>query len=110
MADISDDIMIFETEEGGALRAQFMDSIFYNGDEYAILAALPDGAATADDVEDDELEIFFMKMVPTDDDNVEYVPIEDDELSDELYEIVNQAYEDELDDEYDDDEPDDGEA
>ena len=71
MADVSDDIMIFETEDGGEQRVQYIDSVFYNGDEYAILADLPDGAETIDDIEDDQLEIFFMKIVPHGDDDEE---------------------------------------
>ena len=92
MADVNDDIMIFETEDGSEQRVQYIDSLFYNGDEYAVLADLPEDAETIDDIEDDELEIFFMKIVPVDDDNVEYVPIEDDALADQLYEIINQAF------------------
>ena len=95
MADINEDIIIFDTEDGGELRAQFIDSLFFNGDEYAILATLPEGVSSLEELGEDEQEIFFMKIVPADDDNVEYLPIDDDDLSDQLFEIVNQAWEDE---------------
>ena len=103
MADVSDDIMIFETEDGGEQRVQYIDSVFYNGDEYAILADLPDGAETIDDIEDDQLEIFFMKIVPHGNDDEEYVPIDDDDLADQLYAIINQPVDEDEYDEYDED-------
>ncbi|MBR0463560.1 MAG: DUF1292 domain-containing protein [Clostridia bacterium] len=99
MADVNDDIMIFETEDGEEQRVQYIDSLFYNGDEYAVLADLPDGVDSIDDIEEDDLEIFFMKIVPAEGDDVEYVPVDDDDLSDRLYAIVNQAFDEEEDEE-----------
>ena len=100
MADVSDDIMIFETEDGGEQRVQYIDSVFYNGDEYAVMTELAEGQEpwTEEGGDEEYPEIFFMKVVPVDDENVEFEPV-DDELGDKLFEIVNSEFEDEIDDE-----------
>ena len=96
---VNDDILIFEDDEGGEVRLQIVDTFFYNGDEYAIVSELPEGVESIDDLDSDDMDIYFMQVVPVDEENVEYVPVEDEELSDTLFDIVNSAYEEEDEDE-----------
>ncbi len=93
--DVRDDILVFEDDEDGIVRVQIVDTFFYNGDEYAIVTELPEGVGSADEIDDEDMEIYFMQVVPVDEENVEYVPVEDEELSDTLFDIVNSAYDDE---------------
>ncbi len=89
------EIMVFTDEDGNDVNVQVLDYFYYNGDEYAVMVELPEGAEPigAEDADDENLaDIFFMKVVPVDEENVEYEPVEDDELAARLFEIVNGDY------------------
>ena len=95
------ELYVFSDEDGNDVNVQVLDYFYYNGDEYAVMTELLEGQEpwTEEGGDDEEgPEIFFMKVVPVDDENVEFEPV-DDELGDKLFEIVNSEFEDEIDDE-----------
>lgn len=87
MMDQEMDTIVFTDEEGNDITVQVLSYFYYNGEEYAMLAE--EDALQSD--EDGETEIFFMKVVPVEgsDEDVEFVPVEDDELADKLFEVVS---------------------
>ena len=92
------EIIVFTDEDGNDVNVQVLDYFYYNGDEYAVMVELPEGAEpiSLDDGENgDPAEVFFMKVVPVDEENVEYEPVEDDELADKLYGIISGDYSEE---------------
>ncbi|MDR3085475.1 MAG: DUF1292 domain-containing protein [Christensenellaceae bacterium] len=110
------DIVVFTDEEGNDLELEVLDYIFYNGEEYAVLAAVEeeehehhhhdhDHAAHEHDHahehghhhhdhahDEEEQELYLMKVVQLEDDMEEFVPIEDDALMDALIEIVQNNF------------------
>ncbi len=94
------ELYVFSDEDGNDVNVQVLDYFYYNGDEYAVMTELAEGQEPWTEAGGDEEypEIFFMKVVPVDDENVEFEPV-DDELGDKLFEIVNSEFEDEIDDE-----------
>ncbi|MDR2514835.1 MAG: DUF1292 domain-containing protein [Christensenellaceae bacterium] len=105
------DIVVFTDEEGNDLELEVLDYIFYNGEEYAVLAAVEeehehhhehghehhhdhDHAHHHHDHEHDEeeQELYLMKVVQLEDDMEEFVPIEDETLMDALIEIVQKNF------------------
>ena len=86
------ELYVMTDEDGNDVTVQALDYFFYNGDEYAVMVELPEGAEplSEEDEDDEDLaDIFFMKVVPVDEENVEYEPVEDEDLADRLFEIVN---------------------
>jgi len=85
------EIIVFTDEDGNDVNVQVLNYFFYNGDEYAVMTEVEEG-----EVADEEMaEIFFMKVVTLDEENVEYQPIEDDDLADKLFEVVNADFSEE---------------
>ena len=88
------EIYMMTDEDGNDVRVQALDYFFYNGDEYAVMTELAEGQEpfTEEGGDEEEPEIFFMKVVEVDDENVEFVPVEE-ELSDELFEVLSSSLE-----------------
>lgn len=89
------DTIVFTDDEGNDVTVQVLSYFYYNGEEYAVLA-------DADAVQECECppegececpptEIFFMKVVPVEgsEDEVEFEPIEDEDLADKLFEVIS---------------------
>ncbi|MBQ8953047.1 MAG: DUF1292 domain-containing protein [Clostridia bacterium] len=95
------ELYVFTDEDGNDVNVQVLDYFYYNGDEYAVMTELAEGQEPWTEAGGDEEapEIFFMKVVPVDDENVEFEPVDDEELGDKLFEIVNADFEDEEEDE-----------
>ena len=94
------ELYVFSDEDGNDVNVQVLDYFYYNGDEYAVMTELAEGQEPWTEAGGDEEapEIFFMEVKEVDEENVEFVPVDDD-LSDKLFEIVNSEFEDEIDDE-----------
>ena len=88
------EIYVFTDEDGNDVNVQVLDYFYYNGDEYAVMTELAEGQEpwTAEGGDEEEPEIFFMKVVEVDDENVEFEPVDDEELGDRLFEIINENY------------------
>ena len=92
------ELYVFTDEDGNDVNVQVLDYFYYNGDEYAVMTELAEGQQpwTEESGADEEPEIFFMKVVEVDEENVEFEPV-DEELSDKLFEIVNANFDEEED-------------
>ncbi len=80
------DLITFTDEDGSEVTMEVVDYFYYNGDEYAVLT----DADNADADLDDPAEIFFMKVLPVadNDEEVEFEPVEDEELAAKLFEVI----------------------
>lgn len=87
----------FTDDDGNEGVLEILNYFFYNGDEYAILTVVEDEDEDHDhdncDCEEEQ-DVFFMKVVPIEDDEIELVPV-DDELSEKLIEVVNSQMDEE---------------
>lgn len=99
MNDRENDILEFETDDGEQLRLTVLDDLFYEGRQYVILtdAADEDEAEEAEDVG-----IYVMEVRPVDEEEEEFVPVDDD-LGQKILEVyqTSEVWEDE-DEEYED--------
>ena len=101
--EYSEDVEIYTMtdEDGNDVTVQALDYFFYNGEEYAVMTELAEGQEPWTEEreygDDDGPEVFFMKVVELDDDNVEFEPVEDEDLADELFEILNDSIQDAID-------------
>lgn len=97
------EILVFTDDEGNDVNVQVLNYFYYNGDEYAVLTEVTDGAPACECPPDqpcecEPAEIFFMKVVPVDEENVEFQPVEDEDLADKLFEIISTDYDEDEDD------------
>ena len=83
-----DDVIVFEDEEGNEYSYQIQDYMFYNGEEYALLAE-----ENAEPDENGGMEAVICKIVTEKDENGEEIEsfelVEDDDLAEKLVEIFN---------------------
>lgn len=88
------DLLVFTDDEGNDVELEVLDYFYYNGEEYAVLTEAKEGCDCGHDHEHDDCcecepaEVFFMKVVPVDDEQVEFEPV-DEELADTLFEIIS---------------------
>ena len=80
------ELVYYTDEDGDEAALEVLDYFFYNGDEYAALAD-----ADEDEESGGEREVFFMKVIPLEDDEIELTPVEDS-LSDQLAVVFNTKY------------------
>ena len=116
------DIVEFTDEEGNSILLEVLDTFFYNGEEFAVLADAIDedeeaalcgecgqsdesgegcacgccGCGTAEGEEDEGEDVYLMKIVPSTSEDgeemEEFVPVEDDDLMEKLIEIVQTRF------------------
>ncbi len=83
-----EDLIVFEDDDGNEYTYTVKDYVFYNGDEYALLAADEEEAD-----EDGSMECIVCRVVPvTDEDGEEaedFELVEDEDLAEKLVEIFN---------------------
>lgn len=79
-----DNLVTFVDENGEELTFEFMDSIDYEGKEY--LALLP--------VEEGNNEIVILEVEPVDEENENYLAVEDEAVLDAVYAIFKDHYKD----------------
>ncbi len=94
------DIVVFEDDAGNELTMEVLDYLAYEGKEYALLTELVEDEDEID--EDEPEEVFIMEVRPVDDDQEEFVPV-DEELAETLLAIFEA---DDFDEVYEDDEDD----
>ena len=96
--DFEADLVELEDDEGGKVTLRVERYFFYNGDEYAVMTELAEGQEPWTEAGGDEEapEIFFMEVKEVDEENVEFVPVDDD-LSDKLFEIVSENFNEDFD-------------
>ena len=77
-------VITFVDENGEEVTFEYLDCIEYNGKEY--LALLP--------VEDGNNEIVILEIEPVDEENENYLAVEDEAILDAVYAIFKENYKD----------------
>jgi hypothetical protein len=103
------DLVVITDDEGVEYTMEVLDYFFYEGQEYAVLTEYHEDEGCGCGCEDEECECcdhdheaYIMKVVPVEDDQEAFLPIEDEALVTRLIDFVqNELYADE---EEDDDE------
>ena len=92
------DLVVFEDEAGNEVTMQVVDYLFYEGKEYALLTEYVEGAG-----ESDIHEAFAMEVRPVegDDENEEFVEIEDDRIYQAVVDLFQNTDFEEIDEEED---------
>ena len=80
-------ILTLTDENGDEVNFEYLDCIEYNGVEYLILA--PEG--------DEEGETVILEVQPVDEENENYVAVEDEAILEAVYGIFKERYKDVLD-------------
>ena len=113
------DLVVFVDEAGEEKTMEVLEYFFYEGIEYAVLIEYCECEDEHDHEDCDcghahNVDAFIMKVTPVEDDQEEFLPVEDEALMNKLIDFVqNELYDDEEhdgeedDDEYDDDRGDD---
>lgn len=108
--DTEQDLVVFTDDDGNELTLEVLDYFFYNGKEYAVLSDVEDElddcedcaagchACSDDSCEHDhpEKNLYIMQVIAVEDDQEEFVPVED-KLLDKLIEVVQTRFEEEMD-------------
>jgi len=103
------DLVVFSDDEGNEKTMEVLDYFFYEGQEYAVLTEADECDCCCDEECEcgDEADAYIMKVVPSGEDEEEFLPVED-ELMDRLIEFVqNELYADDEEDEEDEEDEDD---
>ena len=82
------DLVVFEDDQGNEITMEVLDYLFYEGTEYAVLAEYHEGA---DEDEQREVAVMEVRPVKDDEENEEFVPIED-ALAERLFELYQTNY------------------
>ena len=77
-------VLTFVDENGEEVTMEYLDCIEYQGKEY--LALLP--------TEEDSNEVVILEVEPVDDENENYLTVEDDAILDAVYDIFKENYKD----------------
>ena len=80
-------ILTLTDENGEDIRFEYLDCIEYQGTEYLVL--MP--------ADDDSNEIVILQIQPVDEENENYVAVEDEGILDAVYGIFKERYKDVLD-------------
>jgi len=80
------ELVYYTDDSGNEAALEVLDYFYYNGDEYAALAD-----ADANEESGGERDVFFMKVIPLEGDEIELTPVEDN-LSDQLSVVFNTKY------------------
>jgi len=108
--DKEQDLVVFVDDDSNEITMEVLDYFFYEGQEYALLTEYEEEVEEEEDEqspEDEEFDVIIMRVVPVEDDQEEFMPVED-EMMDKLVEFVqNELYADEdFEDEDEEDEED----
>ena len=79
-------LLTLTDENGVEMTFEYMDCIEYDGKEYLVL--LP--------VDDEDNSLVILAVEPVDEENENYVPVEDDAILDAVYSIFKDRYKDVL--------------
>ena len=91
-----------EDEDGNPVPAEIIHDFFYNGENYLALQLLEEEAPEepADENEPEQIGVFFMKIVPFEENGEEMedlVMVEDEELAEELIRVMQESMENDAD-------------
>ena len=78
------DLITFVDENGEEIEMEYLDCIEYNGKEY--LALLP--------TEEGSNEVVILEIEPVDEENENYITVEDDAILDAVYDIFKERFKD----------------
>ena len=96
--DKEQDLVVFVDDDSNEITMEVLDYFFYEGQEYALLTEFEEECEDEEcehHPEDEEFDVIIMRVMPVEDDQEEFVPVED-ELMDKLVEFVqNELYADE---------------
>lgn len=84
------EIITLEDDLGNEQDFEFLDVVEYDSDEYIIL--LP-----VEGEDDDQDEVMILRIDSVDDENENYVGIDDEEVLQKVFDIFKKRYEDEFD-------------
>lgn len=79
-------IIVLTDDEGNDVEFEFLDTVEYEGDEYIVLM---------ENVEDTE-EVIILKIENLDDENENYVGVDDDETLNQVFKIFKERFKDEF--------------
>ena len=79
-------ILTLTDENGNEVNFEYLDSVEYNGVEYLVLA--PEG--------DEEGETVILEVQPVDEENENYIGVEDEAVLDAVFSIFKEKYKDVL--------------
>lgn len=82
------EIITLEDDLGNEKNFEFLDVVEYEGDEYIVL--LPTD-------EDEQSEVMILRIESVDDENENYVGIDDEEVLQKVFEIFKSRFQDEFD-------------
>ena len=87
-----DNIIVLNDENGKEVKFEFLDLVELDDEEYVVL--LP----VAEEGEEEDGEVVILKLEDTDEDSDEesYVGVEDEEILNKVFEIVQDKYTDEF--------------
>lgn len=88
--DYEVEIITLEDDLGNEQDFEFLDVVEYEGEEYIIL--LP-----VEEEDQDQSEVMILKIESVDDENENYVGIDDEEILQKVFAIFKKRYEDEFD-------------
>lgn len=101
--DMEQDLIVLVDDEGKEITMEVLDYFYYEGQEYAVMIEYtehPEGCDCEHEHcetcgEDEQQEAYIMQVVPVDDDQEEFVPV-DEKLLEKLIDFVqNELYDDE---------------
>lgn len=92
------DLVVFEDDAGNELTMEVLDYLCYEGKEYALLTEFVEDE---DEDEDEALDVMVMEVRPVDDENEEFVSIDDDLAGQILSVYQSNEFEDTLEDDED---------
>jgi uncharacterized protein YrzB (UPF0473 family) len=84
------EIITLEDDQGNEQDFEFLDVVEYEGDEYIIL--LP-----TEDEDEDQNEVMILRIDSIDDENENYVGIDDEDVLQKVFDIFKKRYETEFD-------------
>ncbi len=88
----SDDIIILNDEDGNECRFQFLDMIDYKGREFIVLLSEEEAAK-----EESDVDILEVVSVPGNPELENYLPVDDDDIIDAVFDIFAANNKDTLD-------------
>ena len=86
------DIVVFVDEDDNEIEMEVFNYFYYNGKEYAVMAEVSEcNCPSPEECTCEPVEIMFAEVIPVDGDeeNVEFMPVEDEDLADKLFEIIS---------------------
>ena len=87
--DYEVEIITLEDDLGNEQDFEFLDVVEYDGDEYIILLPVDDGEETD--------EVMILRIDSIDDENENYVGIDDEEILQTVFSVFKDRYKDEFD-------------